>query len=103
LLNYYYDIAEKENFTSLFHNALVGSEPTPKCGGYYLLNFDFSGIISSSQSELERSFTNNTRFSLQNFIDRYNLSLTLHEGSSAADQLAEFFSIVSTRIMGPFL
>lgn len=101
LLNNYYDIAEKENFNSLFLSTLIGSEPTPKCGAYYLLNFDFSGIISSSQLELERSFANNTRFSLQNFIERYNLSFTLGEGTSAADQLAEFFSIVSTRINGP--
>lgn len=25
LLNYYYDIAEKENFNALFHNTLIGS------------------------------------------------------------------------------
>ncbi|PWR72442.1 AAA family ATPase [Methanospirillum stamsii] len=101
LLHYYYDISEKNNFNDLFSGTEIGKDPTIKCGKYYILSFDFSGIISSTQSDLERSFFNNTRFSLQNFIERYNLPLTLGERSSAADQLTEFFSIISTRINGP--
>jgi hypothetical protein len=47
------------------------------------------------------SFSHNTLDSLNNFIDRYHLSFTLRDSGSAADQLSEFFSSVSTRIDGP--
>ncbi|MFH0967835.1 MAG: AAA family ATPase, partial [Methanobacteriota archaeon] len=101
LLTYYYDITEKDNFEVLFSGTDIGRKPTLKRNSYYVLNCNFSGISSESEPQLVDSFTRKTRNSLNLFIDRYNLDITLKDTGSSADQLSEFFNLVSTRIDGP--
>ncbi|PWR72443.1 AAA family ATPase [Methanospirillum stamsii] len=100
LLNYYYDIAEKDNFPALFLHTDIGQNPTPGRNSYYVLNFNFSGIASESEGELYESFRRKTRNALNLFIERYNISIEISNSGSAADQLSEFFNLVSTRLDG---
>ena len=53
VLNYYYDINEKDNFHALFNGTEIGNEPTAKRSSYYILTFDFSGIPTGTEEELQ--------------------------------------------------
>ena len=53
VLNYYYDINEKDNFHALFNGTEIGNEPTAKQSSYYILNFDFSTIPTETEEELQ--------------------------------------------------
>ena len=98
VLNYYYDIAEKDNFQHLFLNTEIGHNPTTRKNSYFVLNFNFSGIASGSESELYESFRKKARNALQLFIVRYNLDVELQNSGSAADQLSEFFMSIASKI-----
>ncbi len=47
-LNYYYGIQYKDEFDSLFGELYAGKNPTETRNGYYVMNFDFTGINTSS-------------------------------------------------------
>ncbi|PWR72496.1 AAA family ATPase [Methanospirillum stamsii] len=100
MISSYYDIAEKDNFQRLFSDTEIGMEPTEKRNSYYVLSFNFSGISSESESQLESSFIRKTSNSLFSFINRYHLEITLSDNGSAADQLSEFFTILGAKIHG---
>jgi hypothetical protein len=48
VLDHYYDIRYKDKFDQLFGDLYIGKNPTPKRNSLFVLNFDFSGIDTSS-------------------------------------------------------
>lgn len=100
LLSNYYDRLQKDQFNEFFTGTDIWKEPTPKQGSYYVLNFDFSGISTTTEEELVESFSRKIQNYLNLFLAKYNIPITLHSHSSPADVLAEFFSLVFTRIDG---
>ena len=92
LLNYYYDINERENFSALFSDTEIGREPTRKHNSYYVLNFNFSAITTGSEEDLNESFTTRIRDSLNQFIEKYHLDIQMDPTGSAADLLTGLFS-----------
>jgi len=100
VLNYYYDINEKDKFPEIFNGTEIGSEPTAKRSSYYILNFDFSAIPTGREEELQAGFSSRVKESITQFCDQYNLSLSLPQSGSPAEMLTGFFSRLPTTMNG---
>ena len=68
ILEYYYDILEKDKFEKIFSNLYIGQNPTPGANSYRVLKFDFSGIDSQTEESTYRYFLNKIRFILETFM-----------------------------------
>ena len=53
MLDYYYAIDRADKFDTLFNNLYIKEHPTPNKNNYYILNFDFSGIDSNDEWNVE--------------------------------------------------
>ena len=73
ILEYYYDIREKDKFEKLFSKYYIGQHPTPKANAYRVLKFDFSGIDSQTSESTYRSFLLSIRFAVSTFMENYEL------------------------------
>ena len=51
MLEYYYDIYTKDRFDELFGDLYIGKNPTPEKNQYLILNFDFSGLVTTQGEE----------------------------------------------------
>ena len=87
VLNYYYDINEKDSFHALFNGTEIGDEPTAKRNTYYILNFDFSAIPTGTEEELRAGFTARVLASISQFCVQYGISPSLDPSGSPADLL----------------
>lgn len=58
VLENYYDFKSESDFNKLFGETYIGENPTPKKNRYYLLKFNFSGLITNTKEELVKSFSN---------------------------------------------
>jgi hypothetical protein len=101
LLQHYYDINEKDNFDILFKDTYIGQNPTKERNGYYILNFDFSGVTTDTKEQLEESFINITKNAFELFQNRYNIHFDYLQTGSAANIFEDFFTKVTTRIDKP--
>jgi hypothetical protein len=101
LLQHYYDINEKDNFDILFKDTYIGQNPTKERNGYYILNFDFSGVTTHTKEQLEESFINITKNAFELFQNRYNIHFDYLQTGSAANIFEDFFTKVTTRIDKP--
>ena len=90
-LGYYYDIAQKDTFETLFSGTEIGRNPTRRKNAYYILKFNFSGIEANPDAILLESFTNKVHDALRNFRRIYQMDLTLRRDRPAA-QLSTFFT-----------
>ncbi len=57
VLQHYYDLKEKDNFVMLFGNTYIGKHPTKERNEYYVLSFNFTGVTTDTDEQLEESFT----------------------------------------------
>ena len=73
ILEYYYDIREKDKFDKLFSKYYIGQHPTPKANAYRVLKFDFSGIDSQTAESSYRGFLLSIRFTISTFMERHGL------------------------------
>ncbi|MBE2279197.1 MAG: AAA family ATPase, partial [Ignavibacteriaceae bacterium] len=73
LLEYYYGIEHKDKFDTLFGEYYIGKNPTPKANSYYILRFDFSGILTSTNENTLREFSAKVIDGLVYFSDAYQL------------------------------
>ena len=106
LLQHYYDKNEKDNFDVLFKDTYIGRNPTKGRNGYYILNFDFSGVTTGTKEQLEESFINITRLAFKDFIKRYSLTYDYiiketDKNASAANILEDFFTDIKHKINKP--
>lgn len=100
-LNCYYDISMESSFEKYFSGTDISKNPTSSRNQYYILNFDFSGIETDSETILRTSFSRKTTDSLNEFIRKYVPHLPPLTVDDAPYLLSHFFKIISPEIDGP--
>ena len=80
MLDYYYAIDRKDKFDELFNNLYIKDHPTTNKNNYYILNFDFSGIDSNDNWDIDRlmeAFNTKVINGITKFIERYNIKFDI--------------------------
>jgi hypothetical protein len=78
MLNYYYDIKEHDNFSTLFKDTWIANHPTKECGKYQVLSLDFS-CIGDTTDELPKKFNEYCCAMVNSFMRKYKDSYTEDE------------------------
>ncbi len=73
LLSTYYDIKNAGEFEKVFQGLYIGNHPTPFQNSYHILQFDFSGINTSTRERLLEDFGKKVVTSLDSFEARYDI------------------------------
>jgi len=71
MLSCYYDILRADKFQELFGELYIGKNPTPRKNGYAVMEFDFSGLDTTSPESFKKSFTENVQETVLQFFDYY--------------------------------
>ena len=71
MLSHYYDLLNAERFNILFGGLYIGNNPTPRKNSYAVMEFDFSGINTSSPEDFNKSFAGKVQMTVQQFLKRY--------------------------------
>ena len=71
VLSHYYDIRSASKFEQLFGDLYIGKHPTPRKNSYTVMNFNFSGINTSSEEEFKKSFSWKVQETVLTFIAAY--------------------------------
>ena len=101
MLEYYYDVNNKDKFASLFKDTYIGKNPTKLKNSYYVLRFDFSGIDTSSKESTINGFRENVIRGLNTCINKYNLNYVIDENMSTEGILDNFimqFEILNRKL-----
>ena len=80
MLDYYYAIDRTDKFDELFNNLYIKDHPTANKNNYYILNFDFSGIDSNDNWDIDRlmeAFNTKVIDGITKFIERYNIKFDI--------------------------
>jgi hypothetical protein len=72
MLSYYYDINQADKFEQLFGDLYIGQHPTPRHNTYLVLNFDFSGLNTSSKEDFKISFSRRVQETIRDFLYMYH-------------------------------
>ena len=91
MIEYYYDINQKEKFDILFENTYIGKNPTKLKNRYHILRFNFSGIDTSNEETTINGFRNSVAVSIQSFVHSYKLDFFINMEQSAEDMLNSLF------------
>ncbi len=70
MMRYYYDVCEKDNFSSLFSGLWIENNKTPLMGGFQVLYLDFSQVGGDMNSLFDR-FNSRTGAVIDSFARRY--------------------------------
>jgi hypothetical protein len=70
MLRYYYDIKERDHFTSLFQDTWIADHPTPERGTYQVLALDFS-MLNATAHELREKFNDYCCAKVDDFMYNY--------------------------------
>ena len=95
MIGYYYDIAKKDEFETLFKGLDIYDNPTPKRNSYYIMYFNFSGIKAEKElnrQETEMAFNEKVIAGCRDFIKKYDLDIEFDENKNAARILTEVIS-----------
>jgi hypothetical protein len=68
---YYYDLNRANEFETLFGDLYIGKHPTPEHNTYAVLQFDFSGLDTSSEKGFIKSFSDRVEFTVCGFMNTY--------------------------------
>ena len=102
ILEYYYDILEKDKFVKIFSKFYIGQNPTAGANCYRVLKFDFSGIDTQTEEDTYNYFLKRIRSVMKSFMERYDL-LTAQEinqiaaAGSPGELMSTFFQSLKTR------
>ena len=95
---YYYDIAYKDEFDSIFGHLSIGKNPTPLKSSYQVLFLEFSGISTESEAAIYRAFTTKIDLALRYNLKHYGYPETdianIIAASSPHEKMEAFFNIV---------
>lgn len=100
MLQYYYDVNEKDQFATLFKDTYIGKHPTQLHNSYYILKFNFSGFSQMQGKDLEEEFKEKVKKAIELCIQRYGFNIELTKHMSAARLLSGFLSDVQTQLHG---
>jgi hypothetical protein len=70
MLRYYYDIAERDNFSTTFKGTWIADNPTQEQGTYQVLSLDFS-MISGTLENVREEFNQHCCIRINEFMSRY--------------------------------
>ncbi|MGM9978842.1 MAG: AAA family ATPase [Clostridium sp.] len=101
VLENYYDINKKNEFENLFGETYIGKNPTPLKNSYYILKFNFSGLITETEESLLNSFNNACIRGINRFINSYNIDMKLNTKGYPSDIFANFLNEVEFKIDKP--
>ena len=101
VLENYYDINKEKDFEQLFKNTYIGKNPTPLKNSYYILKFNFSGLITETEESLLNSFNNACIRGINKFINSYNIDMKLNIKGYPSDIFANFLNEVEFKIDKP--
>ena len=101
VLENYYDINKKNEFENLFGETYIGKNPTPLKNSYYILKFNFSGLITETAESLLNSFNNACIRGINRFINSYNIDMKLNTKGYPSDIFANFLNEVEFKIDRP--
>ncbi|MEZ4867600.1 MAG: AAA family ATPase [Caldilineaceae bacterium] len=108
LLDYYYDINEKENFGTLFGDTYIGQHPTSNRNSYLTLTFNFAAIDPDPQM-LRASFEDYGVAVTSNFLRRYAQFFTpaeqdeINKLTVTEHRLRRIFSYVAEKRLNLYL
>ena len=91
-LNAYYSIDKKDEYEQLFKGLEIYDNPTEKRNSYYIMNFDFSGMMLNSKMDIkgiEEAFNAVVYTHLNEFVNRYKLDIQVKESITAAQMLRD--------------
>ncbi len=71
VLEYYYDIKEKDKFNKIFGNYYIGRKPTRLANAYYVLKMDFSGIDTQTYESSFQGFLKKIKAAFEKFMTKY--------------------------------
>jgi len=71
MLSNYYDMLRADRFQELFGGLYVGKNPTPLKNSYTVMEFDFSGLDTSSPDSFKKSFSEKIQLLVQRFLKKY--------------------------------
>ncbi len=100
LFNYYYDIASRDEFEMLFHDLYIGKQPTTLKNSYYVLEFNFSGINTSTREATLQGFTQKVIEGLTWFEHKYHLNLQYDKTGFPSEIFHAFLTKVRFAIDG---
>ena len=75
ILQYYYDIAYKDDFEAIFKGTYIGANPTSERSKYLILSFNFA-MIDAKIGNTEASFEHHCNLSYVSFVNRYQAYFT---------------------------
>ncbi|MDY4077547.1 MAG: AAA family ATPase, partial [Clostridium sp.] len=101
VLENYYDINKKNEFENLFGETYIGKNSTPLKNSYYILKFNFSGLITETEESLLNSFNNACIRGINRFINSYNIDMKLNTKGYPSDIFANFLNEVEFKIDKP--
>ena len=87
MLEYYYDIKQKDKFEKLFGETYIGQNPTRLKNSYDVLKFNFSGIDTGSVEGTIKGFKVKTIAPIKEFVEKYNLDFYVNEEDEAENIL----------------
>ena len=94
MLDYYYAIDRADKFDILFNNLYIKEHPTPNKNNYYILNFDFSGIDSNDEWDVEdlmEAFNSKVISGIKKFTMRYNIELEIDKTLTPSNLIGTLF------------
>jgi hypothetical protein len=108
VLQYYYDINEKENFEEIFRDTYILKHPTDERHSYLIMAFNFA-MVNPDTRYLEESFEQYGQAVINDFFERYPAYFSEKERSRvqsfsrAEHQLKELFLQVSRKPLKLYL
>ncbi|MCK4261433.1 MAG: AAA family ATPase, partial [Halanaerobiales bacterium] len=99
-LDSYYDIKAKDDFDKLFEGLYIGENPTPLANSFYIMNFNFSGMDTSSKESLLNGFKLKIINGIKNFCHRYNLDINYYDEGMPAEIFSDFLVEIEYKING---
>ncbi len=95
-LDAYYSIDKEDEYEELFKGLDIYDNPTEKRNSYYILNFNFSGLLvdnSMDLREIENAFNIKVYNDCMKFIERYHLDIVLEPTYKASAMLETLLRI----------
>ncbi|MCI6188523.1 MAG: AAA family ATPase [Clostridium sp.] len=101
VLENYYDANKKDEFEVLFKDTYIGKNPTPEKNNYYILKFNFSGLITDTKEKLVDSFNKTCNMSYKKFIEDNNIDVEYDEKGYPSEVFMEFLGAIRNKIDKP--
>ncbi|MEG1830174.1 MAG: AAA family ATPase, partial [Cellulosilyticaceae bacterium] len=101
VLEHYYDVKTMDDFDKLFGETYIGEHPTKGKNNYYILKFNFSGLITDNKESLMTSFQTACQKAYDKFVRKYDLEVEYNPKGYPSDVFNQFLSCIEDKIDKP--